>query len=350
MGGCGGRNAKTPEALISHQIDTEIKEDQQKGQKTFKVLLLGTGDSGKSTFIKQIHLICNKEFSDLDFRTGKRVVQDSLIMNIKTLAYAFTHDERFATCEEDIQSLAKFVTTETELYHPKWTEAINTLWKHPVVLDIFSRKLELCLATDTNAKYFLDAADRILASEYTPTTDDLLHVRLKTTGVREQEFANPNEKLTVKIIDVGGQRSERRKWLNHFDNVDLIVYFSAVDGYAMRMAEFDANRFDDDIRLFKSLMDLVGTKNWLFLQNKVDLFPDVLKKRPMNLSFPEIPADKATDPDYCLQFLANMFSSAWTGEAKLDIKRTCALDTNQMDMIWKAIHNKLTSDLFKNHL
>jgi len=349
MGVCHSRE-RTPAADRSKEIDSEIKEEQVARSKTFKVLLLGTGDSGKSTFIKQIHLICKKEFSDLDVRTGKRVVQDCLLGNIKTLGCAFVQDERFASCDDHVQKMARFVTTETELYHPQWPLAITTLWAHPVVLDIFSRKIELSLATDTNAKYFLDASDRILDSDYAPTTQDLLHVRLKTTGVREQEFANPNERLTIKVIDVGGQRSERRKWLNHFDNVDLIVYFSAVDGYAMRMAEFDANRFDDDIRLFKSLMDLVGTKNWLFLQNKVDLFPEVLKKRPMNLSFPEIPADKATDPEYCLTFLGNIFASAWTGDTKLDIKRTCALDTNQMDLIWKAIHNKLTTDLFNQHL
>lgn len=39
----------------------------------------------------------------------------------------------------------------------------------------------------------------------------------------------PYEDLTITLVDVGGQRSERRKWLGCFDSVDAIFFFVALN-------------------------------------------------------------------------------------------------------------------------
>lgn len=47
------------------------------------------------------------------------------------------------------------------------------------------------------------------------------------------------------MVDVGGQRSERRKWLNCFENVNLILFVLAVSEYDQVLFE-SAN----DVRLY----------------------------------------------------------------------------------------------------
>lgn len=75
------------------------------------------------------------------------------------------------------------------------------------------------VATDTSltfpqlpdsAKYVMDNLDRIASPNFVPTTDDVLRCRARTTGIHETEF-DVNE-LHFRMVDVGGQRSERKKW------------------------------------------------------------------------------------------------------------------------------------------
>lgn len=63
--------------------------------------------------------------------------------------------------------------------------------------------------------------------DYAPSVDDILHARQKTTGITELSFNY--EGVDFMIVDVGGQRSERRKWLNCFEDVLAIIYFVALN-------------------------------------------------------------------------------------------------------------------------
>jgi guanine nucleotide-binding protein subunit alpha len=58
---------------------------------------------------------------------------------------------------------------------------------------------------------YFDSILRIGQPNYMPSDQDILRSRVKSTGITETTFAIGD--LTYRMLDVGGQRSERKKWL-----------------------------------------------------------------------------------------------------------------------------------------
>jgi guanine nucleotide-binding protein subunit alpha len=73
-----------------------------------------------------------------------------------------------------------------------------------------------------------------------PTNLDILHCRLKTTGITETvlelgqlsyRYSKSKLNLITRICDVGGQRSERRKWIHCFENVTGCIFLVGISSY-----------------------------------------------------------------------------------------------------------------------
>ena len=56
------------------------------------------------------------------------------------------------------------------------------------------------------------------------------------------------------MFDVGGQRDERRKWIQCFNDVTAIIYVTASSSYDMMLMEDTSqNRLKESLDLFKSI-------------------------------------------------------------------------------------------------
>ena len=97
---------------------------------------------------------------------------------------------------------------------------------------------------------------RLAAPDYIPNEADVLRARTKTTGIYETRFAmgqlsiqyvrkaaNTDQmRLTMQsMFDVGGQRSERKKWIHCFENVTSIIFCVALSEYDQVLLE-EANQ------------------------------------------------------------------------------------------------------------
>lgn len=71
--------------------------------------------------------------------------------------------------------------------------------------------------------------------DYLPTESDVLRARIKTTGIFETRF--PMSQLMIHMFDVGGQRSERKKWIHCFEGVTLIIFCVALSEYDQVLLE-----------------------------------------------------------------------------------------------------------------
>jgi guanine nucleotide-binding protein subunit alpha, other len=82
---------------------------------------------------------------------------------------------------------------------------------------------------------FFDDVDRLFAPNYIPNDQDVLRSRLRTTGITETIFDLGS--LTYRMFDVGGQRSERKKWIHCFENVNCLLFLVAISGYDQCLVE-----------------------------------------------------------------------------------------------------------------
>eukprot|EP00475_Leptophrys_vorax_P040142 TRINITY_DN7400_c0_g1_i6.p1 TRINITY_DN7400_c0_g1~~TRINITY_DN7400_c0_g1_i6.p1 ORF type:complete len:294 (-),score=72.34 TRINITY_DN7400_c0_g1_i6:1721-2602(-) len=139
-----------------------------------------------------------------------------------------------------------------------------------------------------SAEYYFGRMDVIAQPDYIPTEADVLRTRVKTTGIVETEFTIMDSRF--KMFDVGGQRSERKKWINCFDDVTAIIFVAALSEYDQVLEEDgETNRMREALDLFNQICNtacLSNTAMILFL-NKSDLFEEKLKRVPLTVFDPD---------------------------------------------------------------
>lgn len=224
---------------INQEIERQIKKDKRDQRKELKLLLLGTGESGKSTFIKQMRIIHGSGYSDEDKKAFIKLVYQNIYMAMNSMIRAMHSLKikyKYEINELEYSKLISQVDYETvntldELH----VIAIKNLWSDPGIKECYDRRREYQL-TDS-AKYYLDSLDRISLKDYLPTEQDVLRVRVPTTGIIEYPFMLEN--ITFRMVDVGGQRSERRKWIHCFENVTSIMFLAALSEYDQVLVESD---------------------------------------------------------------------------------------------------------------
>ncbi|XDV28768.1 hypothetical protein PO909_031983, partial [Leuciscus waleckii] len=184
---------------------------------------------------------------------------------------------------------------------------------------------------------YLDSLDRIGAPDYQPTEQDILRTRVKTTGIVETHFTFKN--LHFRLFDVGGQRSERKKWIHCFEDVTAIIFCVALSGYDQVLHEDETtNRMHESMKLFDSICNnkwFTNTSIILFL-NKKDIFEEKIKKSPLSICFPEY-----TGLDTFMEAV-NYIQSEYESKNKSVEKEiyshvTCATDTDNIQFVFDAI-------------
>lgn len=58
------------------------------------------------------------------------------------------------------------------------------------------------------------------------------------------------------MFDVGGQRSERKKWLHCFEDITATLFLVAISGYDLTLLEDDSvNQMEDALMLFENMVN-----------------------------------------------------------------------------------------------
>lgn len=77
--------------------------------------------------------------------------------------------------------------------------------------------------TNSNPTSYFEHLDRIANPNYKPTDEDVLRARRLTVGAEEIKFQLDG--YLFHVIDVGGQKGEREKWIEYFQGNDAVLFF-----------------------------------------------------------------------------------------------------------------------------
>jgi len=148
------------------------------------------------------------------------------------------------------------------------------------------------------------------------------------------------------IVDVGGQRSERRKWLHCFDSVTSVIYLAAIDEYNMTLEEDPTtNRLDESLQLFEDMTNSVFLEkaSWMLFMNKCDLFREKIAKIPISTCFSDC---TAKGYEQSLVYLKDKFQERFKSKNKLYIHPTCAIDTQNCKRVFGVVRHTIVTASF----
>ncbi|XP_035524197.1 guanine nucleotide-binding protein G(z) subunit alpha [Morone saxatilis] len=258
--GCRQSSEEKEAARRSRRIDRHLRSESQRQRREIKLLLLGTSNSGKSTIVKQMKIIHSGGFNLDACKEYKPLILYNAIDSLTRIIRALTtlkidfHNPDRAYDAVQLFALTGPAESKGEIT-PELQGVMKRLWADSGVQECFQRSNEYHL--EDNTAYYLNDLDRISAAEYIPTVEDILRSRDMTTGIVENKFTF--KELTFKMVDVGGQRSERKKWIHCFEGVTAIIFCVELSGYDLKLYEDNqTSRMAESLRLFDSICN----NNW----------------------------------------------------------------------------------------
>ncbi|XP_070836565.1 guanine nucleotide-binding protein subunit alpha-12a [Chaetodon auriga] len=339
----------------SREIDAMLARERRAVRRLVKILLLGAGESGKSTFLKQMRIINGQEFDKkalLDFRD---TIYENILKGMRVLVDA--RDKlgiSWQSCENEKQGMlvmswegrvggSGVEPSEFQLY----VMALSALWADTGIQEAYARRSEFQLSE--SVKYFLDNLDRIGQLNYIPSKQDILFARKATKGIVEHDFVI--KKIPFKMVDVGGQRSQRQKWFQCFDGITSILFMVSSSEYdQVLMEDRRTNRLVESMNIFETIVNnklFLNVSIILFL-NKTDLLVEKIRTVDIRKNFPEFRGDPRRLEDV-QAFLVQSFSRKRRNRGKpLFHHFTTAIDTENIRFVFHAVKDTILQENLKD--
>lgn len=343
MGICG--SSMIAEQKVSQQIQELVDEAAKKESQKIKLLLLGAGESGKSTVFKQMRILYGSTYTDEDKKNFRSTIFSNVLMSMKTLIQQ--SDELGFAVAATAEKEAIAAIADDAVVDAATGAQIAKLWADAGIQQTYGQRSKFQL--NDSAKYYFDKIATISAPGYLPSTDDVLRSRVRTSGIVEEKYTI--EEVEFVIYDVGGQRNERKKWIHCFDAVTAVIFVASLSEYDQALFEDQSvNRMVEAIDLFSEICNsrYFEHSSMILFLNKKDLFEEKIKTIDMHQEIEPF----NTYTGGCNYEAAK----AWITERFLERNRrtgpkkriahhvTCATDTNNVKVVFNTCKDAILHD------
>ncbi|CAD5227971.1 unnamed protein product [Bursaphelenchus okinawaensis] len=322
--------------IANKTIEKELKKDRIQERKTIKVLLLGSADSGKSTIAKQMRILHAHGFNESELINYRYMIFTNMVVIYHHLC-------------RGCQALNVPVNEDEQDLYEKF------LNKHLKILDFLDDDIIVSLAQMRNSQftkeglkhvekfympdnslYLFANAHRILDQNYHPTEIDIIHARASTTGVYEIGFQFRN--FYIRLIDVGGQKTERRKWIHCFENVTAVLFVTALSCYDQFLEEEPTkNCLEDSVELFNCMYnnEYLRKCNFILFLNKTDILERKVEHSSFSKYFPNYSEKEKYEE--VRDYIKELFTEAEVDDTRhIYLHFTNATDRGNIDFVFGA--------------
>ncbi|XP_070596427.1 guanine nucleotide-binding protein subunit alpha-13 isoform X2 [Erythrolamprus reginae] len=247
----------------------------------------------------------------------------------------------FDTRSEVVQGM---VQTYTFL---QYLPTVRALWTDSGIQHAYDRRREFQLGE--SIKYFLDNLDKLGDPDYLPSQQDILLARRPTKGIHEYDFEIKN--VPFKMVDVGGQRSERKRWFECFDSVTSILFLvSSSEFDQVLMEDRLTNRLTESLNIFETIVNnrVFSNVSIILFLNKTDLLEEKVQKVSIKDYFPEFEGNPHNLTDV-QKFLVDCFRTKRRDQQQKPLYHhfTTAINTENIRLVFRDVKDTILHDNLK---
>jgi guanine nucleotide-binding protein subunit alpha, other len=201
-----------------------------------------------------MRLIHRVPFSPHEIESYRQLVFNNLTHGLKYVLDAM-EDMDLKVSEDNIPYVELIEDAndirDGEPFPQSYYEPLKSLWSDPNVERAWQRgneaalpekwalfigcTLQTALTFVASLPYFFSDLDRLFDPKYQPTEQDIVRSRARTIGITETTFHLRDHEMLM--VDVGGQKSERRKWIHCFQDVTSILFLVSLSGFDQCLVE-----------------------------------------------------------------------------------------------------------------
>ncbi|KAF8887876.1 guanine nucleotide binding protein, alpha subunit [Gymnopilus junonius] len=254
------------EVSTRRKLDYDPKYHDWDKETAYKILLSGVESSGKTTIFKQTKIVFQDGFDDEELRTYREIINHLLLASFERINEAVEEEDDLVlnslALNLESSSWKKFKSAMIEFYSKEsFSPTLLALMHDKLFADkVIAALLETTKIAFPNylrsSAYLFQEMPRILSSDYVPSNRDILHAWRKTTGINGTTLLV--DELPCRIVDIGGTRSERKKWINFFGSVSTLVCCVPLGDYNKSFGYYTAsaehNQVEESLVLFDALV------------------------------------------------------------------------------------------------
>uniref|UniRef100_F7FP92 G protein subunit alpha 13 n=1 Tax=Callithrix jacchus TaxID=9483 RepID=F7FP92_CALJA len=339
--GCLLTSSEAEQQRKSKEIDKCLSREKTYVKRLVKILLLGAGESGKSTFLKQMRIIHGQDFDQRAREEFRPTIYSNVIKGMRVLVDAREklhipwgdntnqlHGDKMMSFDTRAPMAAQGMV-ETRVFL-QYLPAIRALWADSGIQNAYDRRREFQL-------------------DYIPSQQDILLARRPTKGIHEYDFEIKN--VPFKMVDVGGQRSERKRWFECFDSVTSILFLvSSSEFDQVLMEDRLTNRLTESLNIFETIVN-----NRVFSNVSIILFlnkTDLLEEKVQIVSIKDYFLEFEGDP-HCLRdvqkFLVECFRNKRRDQQQKPLYHhfTTAINTENIRLVFRDVKDTILHDNLK---